>query len=93
MKTEVINRVAEIIRNPSTANKSKVQKERESTADSVELSAGAQKLAESSQEVSGEYDRQRAEKVSRLEQLAKSGQYQMNDEMIDQIAERIIETL
>lgn len=93
MKTEVINRVAEIIRNPSTANKSKVQKERESTADSVELSAGAQKLAESSQEVSGEYDRQRAEKVSRLEQLAKSGQYQMNDEMVDQIAERIIETL
>lgn len=93
MKTDVISRVAEIIRNPAKANKTKLDKEIEARTDSVELSSDAAKLAEAAKEASGEYERQRVERVNRLEQLVQGGQYKMNDEMVDQIAQRIIETL
>jgi anti-sigma28 factor (negative regulator of flagellin synthesis) len=93
MKTEILSRVSEIIRNPQSPKKTEVDRARETRTDSVELSAQAAKLTESANEVSGEYEKQRAEKVSRLEQLVQNGSYKMNDEIVDQIAQRIIETL
>lgn len=93
MKTEIVTRVAELIRNPAKVSKSKLDRERESKTDSVELSQSAAKLADAAKETSGEYEKNRVEKVKRLEQLVQGGHYKMNDEMVDQIAERIIELL
>jgi len=93
MRTEIVNRVAEIMRNPTAAKKSKVDRELEARKDSVELSKDAAALAEAAKNVSGEYDKERALKVSRLEQMVQNGHYEMNDDMVDQIALRIIETL
>ena len=93
MKTEILNRVSELMRNPQASKKTQVDRAREAQTDSVELSADAAKLTKAAEEVSGEYEKQRAEKVNRLEQLVQSGSYKMNDEIVDQIAQRIIETL
>jgi anti-sigma28 factor (negative regulator of flagellin synthesis) len=89
MQTEIISRVAEIIRNPVAAKKNH-DKAVEQKQDTVELSSAATEWVKKSEGMESDLEKEQSIKVDALKERVEAGAYQLNNEMVDQIAEKIV---
>ncbi len=99
MQTEIIARVAELIRNPDAkklASEAPVSK-KSSIPDTVELSAvGLDKqksLQHDLEEVQSNWEKERIEKIAHLKDQVEVASYGLHPQMVDEIADRIIKLL
>ena len=105
--SNIATRVADLIRNPNSAAPSKwdhsVQKKqpepvkatasRPSTEYSLALSPLAQKILIDSDSHQSNWEKTRNESVQRVQQLAQDKQYNLTPEMVDGIAQKIVDML
>ena len=92
MHTEIVSRVAELIRNPVSAKKVEGGP-KEKARDTVELSATANQFIQEAAGKDSELERMQLLKVKSLEERIKADNYSMNEEMVDAIAEKILKML
>lgn len=109
MRTEIISRVAEFIRNPQAQQKAEKlpvsAKRTGKVADQVEISADAmQKLRESEAkasvqngeviaQVKSQWEQERSARLEQIKAQVQSDSYKLDPHMIDQIAENIVKVL
>jgi anti-sigma28 factor (negative regulator of flagellin synthesis) len=93
METRIVSRVAEILRNPNVKPANAAQKSKEIQNDSVELSSKAAKLFEDLQSQPTQLDQERLLKVESVSAKVKASQYHLSQNMVDDIAEKIIKLL
>jgi len=105
MRTEIISRVAEFIRNPQAQQRAEKQpvsaKRTGKAADQVEISADAmQKLRESEAkasvqgaQVDSQWEKERSARLEQIKAQVQSDSYKLDPHMIDQIAENIVKVL
>jgi anti-sigma28 factor (negative regulator of flagellin synthesis) len=90
----IISQVAQLIRTrdigPKDPKEIKVQKQVEPPKDEVELSSAGESFASAALP---DYEKEQAMKVERLKSLVQTGNYKMDEEMINNIAERIAKNL
>ena len=92
METQIVSRVAELIRNPKATKKEAVEKT-ETKDDRIEISKEAKAFFEKSEKMDSELEKMQYLKVQSLQSRVQSGNYQLNEEMVDDIAEKILKML
>src|SRR5688572_1460530 len=96
MTNDIISQVAHLIRTRDLSQKDqkdiKVQKEISAPKDEVELSSAGETYANPVSPVP-EYEKDQHMKVERLKALVQKGNYKLNEEMVNSIAEKIAKNL
>ncbi len=92
MKTEIITRVAEYIRNPDAKKKIDHGKKPE-VKDTYEFSKAAAAKLQDSQKYETQIEKERFQKVENIKNRVDTGSYTLNEQMVDDIAEKIIKLL
>ncbi len=92
MKTEIITRVAEYIRSPGAKKKIDEGKTAE-VKDSYEFSKAAAGKLKDSQKYDSQIEKERFQKLENIKSRVNAGEYTLNDQMVDDIAEKIIKLL
>ena len=106
MKTEILARVADLIRNPEAPMRvdahEEMQQESKAAAvaadlsslekpDTLTLSSVAQKLIEEADTPKdSQWEQARMERVQRVKELVQTRQYGFVDEVVDQVAQKIV---
>jgi hypothetical protein len=92
MRTEIITKVAEYIRNPET--KKKIEDgERPVVRDTFEFSEAAAEKLKNSQKFENQIEKERFQNVENLRTRVESNNYNLNEDMVSSIAEKIIQLL
>jgi anti-sigma28 factor (negative regulator of flagellin synthesis) len=98
MTTDIVNEIARLmaqrevgLKDPKDAKEIKAKRDLAEVRDQVTLSETAKSFA--SQEADGGYAAEQAMKVERLKALVNGGNYHMDKEMVESIAERIANML
>jgi hypothetical protein len=93
METRIVSRVAEILRNPNVRPANVSEKSKEVQNDSLELSSKAAKLFEDLKSQPTQLDQERLMKVESVSAKVKASSYHLSQNMVDDIAEKIIKLL
>ncbi len=89
METQIISRVAELIRNPQASKRKEVD-DKKTIEDRIEISTKANGDLAKADELDSELERMQYLKVQSVEQRINTGNYKFTDEMVDSIAEKIL---
>lgn len=96
MTNDIISQVANLIRTRDLSQRDpkeiKVQKEISAPKDEVELSSAGETYA-NPVSTQSEYEKDQHMKVERLKALVQKGNYKLNEEMVNNIAENIARDL
>jgi hypothetical protein len=95
MKTEIISRVAEFIRNPdSRKNSGKVSAHSAmQVRDKIEISTNGQEKLKELEKAESHWEKARLERVSRIQEQVNASSYSLSPQMVDDIAEKIVQIL
>lgn len=92
MQTQIVARVAEMIRNPAARNEKRSAEVKE-LQDKVELSSvGKQKSADLAK-VDSQWEKERLEHVDQIKKQVQNHSYSLAPEMVDKIASKIYDIL
>ena len=88
MRTDIIQRVAEFLRNPETKRRN-ISTSALDVQDRVDISPKASAQLQESSKLTTDFEKEHFSKVERLKEAVRTEQYQMPPQMVDAIAERI----